>query len=193
MHGTSIRHALTVKLLGILAVTVMTGMPSFAGDGSLISLGPRVGFSGKSPFLGREQKHNFHLTDIAAVWRLPWTWQIGASSWQIGTRLTTSAGHLAAAGDSGVMATLVPTVALSGWHDFMTLDIGGGVGFFSRDTFGRQDLGGPIQAIATVGIQVHPFAHAYAGFRVQHFSDAGIYGASGLGVDMYLVEIGYRF
>jgi hypothetical protein len=98
MQALSLR--LSIGLIGILALTTPAGAPSFAEDSPLISIGPRLGFSGHSPFLGREQKHNFHLTDLAAVWRLPWTWQLGDSSWRIGTRLTTSAGHLSAAGDS---------------------------------------------------------------------------------------------
>jgi hypothetical protein len=50
-----------------------------------------------------------------------------------------------------------------------------------------------VQIVATAGARVNPFSHAYAGFRVQHFSDAGLYGSSSLGVDMYIVELGYRF
>jgi hypothetical protein len=191
MQALSLR--LSIGLIGILALTTLTGAPSFADNTPLISIGPRLGFSGQSPFLGREQKHNFHLTDLAAVWRLPWTWQLGDSSWRIGTRLTTSAGHLSAAGDSGLMATFVPALSLGGWNDLVTFDLGGGIGFFSREKFGIQDLGGPVQAIVTAGVQVRPFTHAYAGFRVLHFSDASVYGSSGLGVDLYVVEIGYRF
>jgi len=167
--------------------------PSLAEDGALISIGPRIGFSGKSPLLGREQKHNFHLVDLAAVFRLPWSWSLGVQGWRLETRLITSAGHLAAAGEGGFMATLVPDLAISGWNDLVSLDIGGGVGFFSNSTYGIQDLGGPVQAVATAGIRVNPIPHAYTGFRVQHFSDAGIYGTSSLGADMYLVEAGYRF
>jgi hypothetical protein len=75
----------------------------------------------------------------------------------------------------------------------VSLDVGAGAGFFSKYKFGAQDFGGPVQIVATVGIRVNPLAHAYAGFRVQHFSDARVYGPSALGVDMYLVEFGYRF
>jgi hypothetical protein len=33
----------------------------------------------------------------------------------------------------------------------------------------------------------------HAGYRFQHFSDAGIYGSTSLGADMHLFEFGYRF
>ena len=91
------------------------------------------------------------------------------------------------------MATIVPDIALSGWNGLVSLDVGVGLGFFSRYHFGAQDFGGPVQIVATSGIRFNPVAHAYAGFRVQHFSDAGVYGPNGLGVDMYIVEFGYRF
>jgi len=79
---------------------------------------------------------------------------------------------------------------LSGWNGLASFDVGAGAGFFSKYKFGAQDFGGPVQIVATVGIRVTPVAHAYAGFRVQHFSDARVYGPSARGVDMYLVEFG---
>jgi hypothetical protein len=173
---------------------VLFSAPSLGEDITLISIGPRVGFTGKSPFLGKEQKYNFHLYDVAAVFRLPWSWPLGKEdSWKVETRLITSAGYLGAAGESGFMGTVVPDFALSGWKGLVTLDAGLGLGFFSNYKYGEQNFGGPVQIVGTVGIRVHPISHAYAGFRLQHFSDATLYGSSSLGVDMYIVEIGYKF
>ena len=176
-----------------LAFTALVCTPGLAEDSTLITVGPRFGFSGKTPFLGRQQKYSFNLYDIAALWRLPWQWPLGDTDWKLETRLMTSAGALEGAGETGLMATLVPDLALSGWNGLVSLDAGAGAGFFSRYKFGAQDFGGPVQIVATVGIRVNPLAHAYAGFRLQHFSDARVYGPSALGVDMYLVEFGYRF
>jgi lipid A 3-O-deacylase PagL len=177
----------------ILALTTLTYAPVLAEDTILISIGPRIGFSGKTPFLGKQQEYNFYLTDVAAVFRLPWSRQLSDSGWNLETRLITSAGVLAATEDYGLMATVVPDLALSGWNGLVTLDAGAGAGFFSRYKFGVQDFGGPVQIVATTGITFNPFAHAYAGFRLQHFSDAGVYGPSSLGVDMYIIEVGYKF
>jgi hypothetical protein len=91
------------------------------------------------------------------------------------------------------MMTAVPDLALNGWEGLVTFDAGVGAGFFSNHKFGMQDFGGPVQIVATMGVRVNPFSHAYTGFRAQHFSDAGLYGSSSLGVDMYIVEVGYRF
>jgi len=172
---------------------VLIYAPSFAEDTTLISIGPRLGFSGKSPLLGKEQKYNFHLADVAAVFRLPWSWPLGEDGWKVETRLITSAGYLTAAGDGGFMATVVPDLALSAWNGRVVVDIGLGVGFFSNYKFGEQNFGGPVQIVGTAGIRVHPITHGYAGFRVQHFSDATLYGPSSLGVDMFIIEIGYKF
>jgi hypothetical protein len=183
-------------LAACLAAVAILGLPhgkSIAGDTILLSIGPRYGFSGKSPLLGKQQTYNFELFDIAATFRLPWSWPLGESPWSVETRLITSAGALHAAGDTGFMGTVVPDVALSGWNGFVSLDAGLGLGFFSRDKYGTQDFGGPVQIVGTVALQIHPIPHAFAGFRLHHFSDAGLYGSNALGVDLYIVEVGYRF
>jgi hypothetical protein len=167
--------------------------PSLAGDIALLSIGPRVGFGEKIPLMGKEQKYYFHLYDIAAVIKLPWSWPLGESTWSLDTRLLASAGLLTGADESGLMMTVVPGLGLNGWEGLVTFDAGAGAGFFSNYKFGTQDFGGPVQIVATAGVRVNPFSHTYAGFRIQHFSDAGLYESSSLGVDMYIADLGYRF
>jgi hypothetical protein len=167
--------------------------PSLAEDMALLSIGPRIGVGEKIPLMGKEAKYYFHLYDVAAVIKLPWSWPLGESTWSLETRLIASAGLLTGANESGLMMTAVPDLALNGWEGLVTFDAGVGAGFFSNHKFGVQDFGGPVQIVATSGIRVNPFPHAYTGFRVQHFSDAGLDGSSSLGVDMYIVELGYRF
>jgi len=188
-----LQRFLALSVLVSLVFTALVCTPGLAEDSTLITIGPRIGFSGKTPLLGRQQKYSFHLYDIAALFRLPWQLPLGNTDWTIETRLIASAGALKGAGETGLMATLVPDIALSGWNGLVSLDVGAGAGFFSRYKFGAQDFGGPVQIVATSGITFNPFAHAYAGFRCQHFSDAGVYGSTKLGVDMYMVEFGYRF
>jgi hypothetical protein len=167
--------------------------PSLAGDMALLSIGPRIGFSGSTPLLGKRETESFRMADVAAVFTLPWSWPLGGSEWSLGTRLTASAGLLEAAGDTGLIMTVVPDLALSGWKGLVIFDAGVGAGFFGDYKFGVQDFGGPVQFLATMGVRVNPFSHAYTGFHVQHFSDAGLYDSSSLGVDLYIVELGYRF
>ena len=167
--------------------------PSLAGDLALLSIGPRIGFSRETPLLGKRQAESFRMADVSAVFTLPWSKQLGGSAWRLKTRLTASVGLLEAADDHGLMMTVVPGLALHGWKELVSFDAGAGAGFFSRHKFGEQDLGGPVQIVLTMGVRINPFSHAYTGFRVQHFSDAGLYGSSSLGVDLYIVELGYRF
>jgi hypothetical protein len=190
MYTTTSRR---LFLLTCAALMLLAPRPPLADEPVLLSIGPRFGFSGKSPFLGKEQKYNFHLIDVAAVFRLPWSWRLGESPWTLETRLLTSAGVLGAAGENGVMATVVPLLAVSGWDRFVSLDAGAGAAAFTRERFGIQDFGGPVQIVATIGFQINPIPHTYAGFRLHHFSDAGAYGPNTLGVDMYIIELGYRF
>ena len=187
------RHPCLLNLLLTLWLSTVICTPSLAGEMALLSIGPRIGFGEKIPLMGKEQQYYFHLTDIAAVIRLPWSRQLGESTWSLETRLIASAGLLTGADESGLMMTAVPDLALNGWEGLVTFDGGVGAGFFSNHKFGRQDFGGPVQIVATMGVRINPFSHAYTGFRVQHFSDASLYGPSSLGVDMYIVEVGYRF
>ena len=50
-------------LILLLALWLSTAIctPSFAGDIALLSIGPRIGFGEKVPFMGKEQKYYFHL------------------------------------------------------------------------------------------------------------------------------------
>jgi Lipid A 3-O-deacylase (PagL) len=182
-----------LNLLLTLWLSTVICTPSLAGDIALLSIGPRVGFSGGTPLLGKRPTESFRMADVAAVFTLPWSWPLGGSAWSLETRLTASAGLLEAAGDSSLIMTVVPGLELSGWKGLVSFDAGAGAGFFSDYKFGEQDFGGPVQLTVTAGVRVNPFSHVYAGFRGQHFSDAGLYGSSSLGIDLYIVELGYRF
>jgi hypothetical protein len=177
----------------LLALSILISEQSIAGDMTLLSIGPRYGFSLNEPLLGKRQTETFNLVDVAATFRLPWSWPLGQSPWSVETRLITSAGALSAAGETGFIAAVLPNVALTGWKDFVSLDAGVGLAFLSREQYGSQDFGGPVQLGLTMALQIHPISHAYAGFRFQHFSDAGMYGSDSLGIDLYLIEVGYRF
>jgi hypothetical protein len=82
--------------------------------------------------MGKEQKYYFHLYDVAATIKLPWSWPLGESTWNVDTRLLTSAGLLTGANENGLMMTSVPVLALSGWKGLLTFDIGVGAGLFNN-------------------------------------------------------------
>ena len=91
---------------------------------------------------------------------------LGHSAWNLATILSVSAGILEAADESGLIMTVVPGLALNGWEGLVSFDAGAGVGFFSRQKFGEQDFGGPVQLSATMGARINPFSHAYAGLSI---------------------------
>ncbi len=210
-------HPLTCGLILTLALTIVASPPGWAehlvvlvvppqvglaGDTSfgeepakpmaLLSVSPRYGIAGDSP-LGKDQKESFQLYDIAALVRLPWGWWRRASALGLETRLIASVGELTGAKTSSLMATLVPVLAVSNRSGSVSIDVGLGPGFFSNHRFGAQDFGGPVQIVGTAGVGFDPLPGFHAGYRFQHFSDAGIYGPTTLGVDMHILEIGYRF
>ena len=183
-----------IAILVVMTLAIaMTNLLSQAEESTLISIGPRIGFSQKTPLLGKQQREAFRLYDVAAIFRLPWRWPLNAGKWQLGTGVITSVGLLEAAGDAGVMATAVPDLILTGWDELISFDAGAGAGLFSRHQFGSQNFGGPAQFVATLGIRFSPFTHSYADFHLLHFSDAGLYGSDSLGVDMFIFEVGYKF
>src|SRR5499433_702160 len=142
---------------------------------TLIRVGPRVGVSGKSPF-GKDQKEDFQQYDVAAVFGLPWVWQVTNSGAKLDMRLLTSAGQLAGANDTGLMVARVPCLALSSPGGAVSIDVGGGSAFFSNYKYGEQNFGGPVQIVGTAGIGFNFVPGLFAGYRFQHFSDAGAYG-----------------
>ena len=187
-----VRRIIAILIRMMLAIA-LPNVPSWAEESILMDVGPRIGFSEKTPLLGKQQREVFHLYDVAATFRLPWRWPLGAGKWKLETGLSTSVGLLEAAGDEAVMATLVPDLILTGWNGIVSFDAGAGGGFFSRYQFGSQNLGGPAQFVATIGIRFSPFMHSYGGFHLLHFSDAGLYGSDSLGVDLFIFEVGYKF
>jgi hypothetical protein len=57
---------------------------------------------------------------------------------------------------------------------------------------GDEDFGGPVQFTFDLGIGFRLFEHLNLGYRIQHFSDAALWGSDNRGVDMQLFELGYR-
>src|SRR6267143_1495785 len=89
-----LQRFLALSVLMSLAFSAIVCTPGLAEDSTLITVGPRIGFSGKTPLLGRQQKYSFNLYDIAALFRLPWQFPVGDTDWKLETRLMTSVGAL---------------------------------------------------------------------------------------------------
>lgn len=159
----------------------------------LMAVGVRGGVSvrGESP-LGEQMREDFVGADVLGVFRLPWSWY-AASGWGVGTRLITSAGALAALEKVAFVSSIAPVVALGTQDDRFTIDAGLGGALLSAHDFGRHNLGGPFQFVATAGVSVAPFGPFGFGYRFQHYSDGTIYGTDTRGVDLHMIELTYRY
>jgi hypothetical protein len=157
----------------------------------LLSAGIRAAFS-NSDMIGSVAREGFRECGAAANFRLPWE-SYSRSNWGIGLRLMTSLGVLYTDKDTALVATLIPLVAFGSKDGRFTLDMGAGGALLSRRDFGRQDYGGYIQFALTAGIGVPLYKRLGAGYRFQHYSDAGIYGPHTVGADLHMFELTYRF
>ena len=179
--------------IATIAFTLLTCGQGFAEEPTLIRIGPRMGFSGKSPLWEKSRSIIFDSTTSRRFGDFHGSGRWGDTGLRLETRLITSAGAIVGGGDTGFMGTVVPDLALTAWNGRVSLDAGLGLGLFPKYKFGVQDFGGPVQIVGTLGIGFNLFPHGYAGFRLQHFSDATLYGSNTLGADMYVLEIAYRF
>jgi hypothetical protein len=164
---------------------------SVAADVSLMSVSVRYGLSGSSP-IGEQTKIGFHQYDIAATFRLPWSWY-HSSGWGVSSRLLLSGGVLTGANEANAIATVVPVVAFGRQDERFSIDIGGGGAVLSDHKFGAQNFGGPIQLVWTFGVNLGLFGPVGVGYHFQHYSDAALYGTDARGVDLHLFEVVYRF
>lgn len=96
-------------------------------------------------------------------------------------------------GDTALVLSLIPQVALGSQDGRFTLDAGAGWALLSRYHFRTQDYGGYFQFALTTGISVPLFKSVGIGYRFLHYSDAGIYGPHKTGVDFHMTELTYRF
>ena len=159
--------------------------------GNLLGFSIRASFSSKD-VVGSIAPEQFREYGVAATFRLPWGWY-SQSGWGAGLRLMTSVGAMHGAGDSAMVVSLIPLVALGTRDGRFTLDMGAGGALLSRRHFGTQDFGGYFQFALTAGVGVSLFKGLGLGYRFMHYSDAGIYGPNSIGADMHMLELTNRF
>jgi hypothetical protein len=157
----------------------------------LLSISIRAGFSGND-VLGGKAPEKFSEYDAAANLRLPWAWY-AQSDWGVGTRLMASVGALHGSGETALVVSFIPLVALGSKDWRFTLDLGAGCALLSRQSFGTQDFGGLFQFALTAGVGVPLFERIGVGYRFLHYSDASIYGHNNSGADFHMLEIIHRF
>ena len=174
-------------LLLILMISFIFSRPCLAESMSWYSVGVRHGTND-----GTDKKTDLKRYEVFGVFNLPWSWQL-ASNLDLDTQLITSAGMLDGEGDSGFIGTLGPGICLTDRNKRFSLELSGGVALLPDYRIGDEDFGGPLQFTFDVGIGVRIFKHLGLGYRIQHFSDATIFGSDNRGGETQMFEIGYRF
>lgn len=196
MERSKIVSKFPSTILGILGVTVWLTV-TFSGlahtkETELLSVGVRGGLNSDTLGIPPSEKEDFEQYDVFAVVGSPWSWEF-SSGWDIRFRLNLAAGALRAAGETGFIGEVSPGLAFTQTNWRLTFDIGGGGAYLSREKYGRQDIGGPVQIVAHGGITYHLPWNLSLGWRFHHISDAALYGSNNRGVDLHLYELSYRF
>ena len=178
-------------MLGLSAVLgLFIPQLSHADDIRVLSVGVRGGANGQR-VLGGAEPETFHQYEVVTTVGLPWSWYTEAG-WGVSTRVMASLGFLTGSGDTALLTTVVPGIAIGRRDSLLGLDLGLGGSLLSRHEFGRHDFGGPFQVVFTVGLTIPVYKQFGLGYRLHHISDAGIY-SNGLGVDVHMLELTYRF
>jgi hypothetical protein len=174
-----------------LVPCLLAAMPSRAVDFELLSAGVRARV-GEKRVLGTVQPESFRQYDAVATIRLPWEQPLPAG-WEAGTRLLASAGVLEGAGQTALVVSLIPVLALGPQGGRFTLDLGIGLALLGRHRYAQQDFGGPLQFALTAGVSVPLLERVGVGYRFLHYSDARAYGRGTIGADFHMVELVCRF
>ena len=154
---------------------------------SLVAIGARYGTNA-----GTDRNGAVDRVDLFGSWRTPDAWEF-TPGWDLGARLNASVGVIRSQGDTGAVGTFVPTLAIGDTGNGFSFELGAGAALFSKWEFGTvEDFGGPLQFILDVGVNFRVYRRLGLGYRYQHWSDAGIYGAK-RGVDMHMLEFSYRY
>ncbi|MCA9472180.1 MAG: acyloxyacyl hydrolase [Nitrospirales bacterium] len=155
-------------------------------------IGIQGGFNAKYVAIPPTEKEDFQHIALFGAIGFPKRYNYD-SGWEIRFRMNGSMGVLRGAGELGFIATIVPGIVF--WYPKWNISINGGPGvaFVSREKYGEQDLGGPIQIVGQGGLTYYVTDHIGLGWRFHHISDAGIWGSDNRGVDVNLFELTYKF
>jgi len=175
----------------MLALLGLCTPPAFADDLDLLSVSALVRV-GEKRVIGKVQPESFRAYDVMATFRLPEEYQI-PTDLGVDTRLLVSAGIMQAAGQTAVIASLIPVLAIATQDRCFSVDAGAGLALMSRSRFGQQDFGGPLQFALTAGASMPLLGQFGLGYRFLHYSDSGLYSPSTIGADFHMVELLYRF
>ena len=177
-----------MKLYCIVLVFALIGFvphPLFGGEIAWRSIGLRGGVD------DNRNEEDFEQYEAFSTWKLPWSWQWD-SGWALGTYLEANAGVLSGGGTSAFVGSIGPGIYLAGLKDILEISLGLNPTIISKHEFGDENLGGPIEFTSHIGINLFFVDHYSIGYRLQHMSNGVLY-EHNPGLNMHMIEVGYRF
>jgi len=170
-----------------IKTTLPTGRNSIPGSGTGWATIATRNPSRNTSYRNEEsfQKYEFFFN-----WYLPWAWR-PKSGWILASRLDFTGAALSAAGTTGFLGSVGPTLAVrkTGW--IVGVDLGISPAFLSHDRYGDEDLSGHIQFLTHGGVFLFPIRNLSIGYEYQHVSNADIQQPNP-GLNMHNIEISYR-
>ncbi|MGC1955562.1 MAG: acyloxyacyl hydrolase [Gammaproteobacteria bacterium] len=129
--------------------------------------------------------------EIYGLYRLPWghRWSPNAA---LTTRLDGTFGGLEHQEETGLIATLSPTIAMGLARNRISLNGGVGAALLSERRFQKINFGGNFQFRLHAGADVNLARRISAGYRFQHMSNANTF-ETNPGLNLHMVEFAYRF
>ena len=182
------RLSMQLKLCWMILVFVLIGFapqPLFGKGSVWRSTGLRGGVN------DNRNDENFNQYEGFASWSLPWIWHPSLNL-TIGTYLEANAGILRGGGESGVVGSIGPGLYFTGFNNKLDISMGVNPTIISKHKFGDENLGGPIAFTSHIGLNLNFGRHFTIGYRLQHMSNGVIY-KHNPGLNMYMIEVGYRF
>jgi hypothetical protein len=138
----------------------------------------------------------FHQYEVAADYLLPWSLR-AANGFGLSMEAETSLGALHAAGRTGVLASVGPTLVLDKGGKGLTFKIGGNLYGVSRHSYGSVDLNGYLLFAGHVDLLYRFAAGPGIGYRFQHMSNGGLGIGGGnnsnTGLDLHMLELSWDF
>lgn len=176
----------SIRTVVMFSVCIMAISPlTDAKEADWLQVGVRSGVGETGNGFDMKQYEMFGL------YRLPWGHHFSPST-ALTTRLDGTFGGLEHQKQTGLIATLSPTIAMGFAHDRISLNGGIGAALLSERRFERINFGGNFQFRLHGGADVNISRHIAAGYRFQHMSNANTF-ENNPGLNLHMVEFAYRF
>jgi len=163
-----------LKLYAMILVFVLINFvpqPVSGNEISWRSIGLRGGVN------DHRNDEDFEQYEGFSTWKLPWSRQWD-SGWTIGTYLEANAGVLRGGGETAFVGSIGPGIYFSGFKETIDISMGINPTIISRHSH--------------IGLNLNFARHFTIGYRLQHMSNGVLYDKNP-GLNMYMLEVGYRF